>query len=31
MTMDQLKDGRWCMENSDRLKAARADGTLELV
>jgi hypothetical protein len=31
VTTDQLRDGAWCMANAERLRAARADGTFELV
>ena len=31
VTTDQLRDGAWCMANADRLRAARQDGTFELV
>ena len=31
VTMDQLRDGAWCMANADRLRQARQDGSFELV
>ena len=31
VTTDQMRDGAWCMQNAARLRAARKDGTLEII
>ena len=31
VTTDQMRDGAWCMANADKLRAARQDGTLQIV